>query len=132
MALEQLLHHRHRGSTERNGPAAILKRLRSCPPLRCAMSPTYSSKGSKRYRYYVCSQAQKRGWDHCPTQSIPAGQIERIVLAQISKVGQDSERLQKILTEASQQRHVRLTALESDRRRLERELKIMTDSLAPA
>jgi site-specific DNA recombinase len=96
------------------------------------MSPTYSSKGSKRYRYYVCSQAQKRGWDHCPTQSIPAGQIERIVLAQISKVGQDSERLQKILTEASQQRHSRLAALESDRRRLERELKILTESLAPA
>jgi len=85
-----------------------------------------------RLAYYICSNVQKRGWDHCPTQSIPAGQIERIVLAQISKVGQDSERLQKILTEASQQRHIRLAALESDRRRLERELKIMTESLAPA
>ena len=73
--------------------------------MRLGHEPTYSSKGSKRYRYYVCSQAQKRGWDHCPTQSIPAGQIERIVLAQISKVGQDSERLQKTLTEASRQRH---------------------------
>jgi site-specific DNA recombinase len=129
---ELLQHRRHRGSTERNESGAILKGLLYCRPCRSAMSPTYSSKGSKRYRYYVCSQAQKRGWDHCPTQSIPGGQIERIVLAQISKVGQDSERLQKILTEASQQRHVRLTALESDRRRLERELKIMTDSLAPA
>ena len=96
------------------------------------MSPTYSSKGSKRYCYYVCSQAQKRGWDHCPTQSIPASPIERIVVAQISKVGQDSERLQKTLTEASRQRHVRLTALESERRRLERELKILTESLATA
>jgi len=96
------------------------------------MSPTYSSKGSKRYRYYVCSQAQKRGWDLCPSQSIPASPIERIVVAQISKVGQDAQRLQKILTEASQQRQVRLTALESERRRLERELKILTESLAPA
>jgi site-specific DNA recombinase len=96
------------------------------------MSPTYSNKGSKRYRYYVCSQAQKRGWDLCPSQSIPANQIERIVLAQISKVGQNSERLQKILTEASKQRHVRLTALGSDRCRLERELRIMTENLAPA
>ncbi len=128
---ELLQRHRHRGSTERNESGAILKGLLYCRPCGCAMSPTYSSKGSKRYRYYVCSQAQKRGWNHCPTQSIPAGQIERIVLAQISKVGQDSERLQKILTEASQQRHVRLTALESDRRRLERELKILTESLSP-
>ena len=129
---ELLQRHRHRGSAERNGSGAILKGLLYCRPCGCAMSPTYSSKGSKRYRYYVCSQAQKRGWDHCPTQSIPAGQIERIVVAQISKVGQDSERLQKILTEASQQRHTRLAALESDRRRLERELKILTESLAPA
>jgi site-specific DNA recombinase len=129
---ELLQRHRHKGSAERNGSGAILKGLLYCRPCGFAMSPTYSSKGSKRYRYYVCSQAQKYGWDHCPTQSIPAGQIERIVLAQISKVGQDSERLQKILTEASQQRHVRLAALESDRRGLERELKILAGSLAPA
>ena len=128
---ELLQRHRHRGSTERNESGAILKGLLYCRPCGCAMSPTYSNKGSKRYRYYVCSQAQKRGWDHCPSQSIPASQIERIVLAQISNVGQDSERLQKILTEASKQRHVRLTALKSDRRRLERELKILTESLSP-
>ncbi len=128
---ELLQRHRHRGSTERNESGAILKGLLYCRPCGCAMSPTYSSKGSKRYRYYVCSQAQKRGWDHCPSKSIPANQIERIVLAQISKVGQDSERLQKSLTEASKQRHVRLTALKSDRRRLERELKILTESLSP-
>src|SRR5713101_3953965 len=127
-----LQRHRHQGSAERIGSGAILKGLLYCRPCGCAMSPTYSSKGSKRYRYYVCSQVQKRGWDLCPSQSIPASQIERIVVAQISNVGQDSERLQKILTEASQQRHVRLTALEADRRRLERELKILTESLVPA
>jgi site-specific DNA recombinase len=129
---ELLQRHRHRGSTERNESGAILKGLLYCRPCGCAMSPTYSNKGSKRYRYYVCSQAQKRGWDHCPSKSIPANQIERSVVAQISNVGQDSERLQKILTEASKQRHVRLTALEADRRRLERELRILTESLAPA
>jgi site-specific DNA recombinase len=96
------------------------------------MSPTYSSKGNKRYRYYICSNVQKRGWDYCPSQSVPAGPMERIVVEQISKVGQDSERLKKILAEASKQRHIRLAALESDRRRLERELKIMTDSLVAA
>src|SRR5207247_8489426 len=75
---ELLQRHRHRGSAERNGSGAILKGLLYCRPCGCAMSPTYSSKGSKRYRYYVCSHAQKRGWDHCPSQSIPASPIERI------------------------------------------------------
>jgi len=55
--------------------------------------------------------------------------MERIVREQISKVGQDPERLQKILTEASKQRHVHLTVLESERRRLERELQILMENL---
>jgi site-specific DNA recombinase len=95
------------------------------------MSPTYSSKGSKSYRYYVCSNAQKRGWEHCPSQSVPAGPMERIVLEQISKVGQDPERLKKILTEASKKRRMRLADLESERCRLERELQGLTENLPP-
>ena len=126
---ELLQRHRHRGSTERNRSGAILKGLLYCRPCGSAMSPTYSSKGSKHYRYYICTNAQKRGWDHCPSQSVPAGPMERIVREQISKVGQNLERLQKILTEASQQRHVRLTVLDSEQRRLERELQILTENL---
>jgi site-specific DNA recombinase len=32
--------------------------------------------GTKRYRYYICSSAQKRGWNTWPSKSIPAAQIE--------------------------------------------------------
>ena len=42
------------------------------------MTPTHTTrKGNKRYRYYVCTSAQKRGWDSCPSKSIPAAQIEQ-------------------------------------------------------
>jgi site-specific DNA recombinase len=126
---ELLKRNRHQGSTERNSSGAILKGLLHCRPCGCAMTPTHATKGGKRYRYYVCSQAQKRGWERCPSQSVPAGQMERIVVEQISKVGQDPERLKKILNEASKQRHVRLLAVESERGGLERELKALTESL---
>jgi site-specific DNA recombinase len=126
---ELLKRNRHQGSTERNGSGAILKGLLHCRPCGCAMTPTHATKSGKRYRYYVCSSAQKRGWERCPSQSVPAGQVERIVVEQISKAGHDQERLQKILTEASKQRHSRLAPVESERRRLERELKILTESL---
>jgi site-specific DNA recombinase len=128
-AQELLQRNRHQGSTERHGSGAILKGLLHCRPCDCAMTPTHATKGSKRYRYYVCSQAQKKGWDGCPSKSVPAAPMERIVVEQISKVGQDPERLKKILTEASKQRHGCLAAVESERRRLERELKILTESL---
>jgi site-specific DNA recombinase len=128
---ELLQRHRHRGSAERNGSGAILKGLLFCRPCRCAMSPTYASKKGKHYRYYICSNAQKRGWDHCPSQSVPAGPMERIVVEQISKLGQDPERLKKILLEASKQRRMRLADLQSERRRLEHELKVVTETLPP-
>jgi site-specific DNA recombinase len=129
--VQDLLHGNHPGGAllTRNGSGAILKGLLHCRPCGCAMTPTHATKGGKRYRYYVCSVAQKRGYDRCPSQSVPAGQMERIVVEQIAKLGQDAERLKKILTEASKQRHARLVAAESERRRLERELKILTESL---
>jgi len=129
---ELLQRNRHQGSMERNASGAILKGLLHCRPCGSAMTPTYANRGSKRYRYYVCSQAQKRGWDHCPSQTVPAGPVERIVVEQIAKLGQDTGRLKRILTEASKQRHARLAAVESERRRLERELQILTESLAQA
>jgi site-specific DNA recombinase len=128
---ELLKNNRHKGSTERNESGAILKRLIHCRPCGCAMTPTYASKGGKRYRYYVCSNALKRGWDHCPSQSVPAGGMEEMVMEQISKLSQDSKRLKKILMEAFKQRKKRLSDLESERRGLERELKSLTESLPP-
>src|SRR6266849_2344397 len=119
---EMLQYNRHKGSTERNGSGAILKGLLHCRPCGCAMTPTHATKVGKRYRYYVCSVAQKRGCDRCPSQSVPAGQMERIVVAQISKLGQDPGRLKTILAEASKQRQTRLAELEGERRGLEQEL----------
>ena len=126
---ELLRCNRNKCLAERNSSGAILKGLLHCRPCGCAMTPNYASKGGKRYRYYVCSNALKRGWDHCPSQSVPAGGMEEIVMEQVSKVSQDSERLKKILQEASKQRKTRLADLELERRGLERELKSLTESL---
>jgi len=55
------------------------------------MVHTFTTKGSRRYRYYVCQQGQKKGHDPCATRSIPAGQIERYffqeVRAHVKKFG---------------------------------------------
>jgi site-specific DNA recombinase len=126
---ELLQRNRHQGSTERNGSGAILKGLLHCRPCGCAMTPTHATKGGKRYRYYVCSVAQKRGYDRCPSQSVPAGQMERIIVEQISKLGRDPERLKKILPEAFKQRHACLATVESERGRLEQERRILTENL---
>jgi hypothetical protein len=54
------------------------------------MVGSYSAKGSRRYRYYLCRQALKRGWKTCPAPSVPAGEIERLVTEQIWRLSADS------------------------------------------
>jgi site-specific DNA recombinase len=67
----------------RLGNGALLQGRLRCVPCGCAMISSHTTKGSRRYRYYVCSQAQKRGWKTCPAPSVPAGEIERLVTEQI-------------------------------------------------
>ena len=87
------------------------------------MTPAHTTrKGSQRYRYYVCSSAQKRGWQTCPSKSIPAAQIEQLVLEQIQQMGRDPQVLHDVLAQVRQQDDARLAELESERGGLERDL----------
>jgi site-specific DNA recombinase len=73
-----------RRSAARNPSQALLQGLLRCRPCGCAMTPAHVTRGNKRYRYYTCSAAQKRGWHTCPSKSVPALALERYVLAQIA------------------------------------------------
>jgi site-specific DNA recombinase len=73
----------HQGARLPGG--ALLRRLH-CGACGCAMSSSQTTKGTRRYRYYVCRQAQKRGWQTCPAPSLPAGPIEALVVEQIRKL----------------------------------------------
>jgi site-specific DNA recombinase len=86
------------------------------------MGHSYTAHGTKRYRYYVCLRAQKRGWDKCPTKSVPAGEIERFVVEQIKAIGKDPAVLKETLRQARGQSQRSLAGLQTEERRLEREL----------
>jgi site-specific DNA recombinase len=94
-----------RGAAVKNKYGALLKGLLFCHGCRCGMTHTYSAKagGGKRYRYYVCVSAQKRGWDTCTSKSVPAGQIERFVVDQLRRVGKDPAVLDATLRQVRQQ-----------------------------
>jgi site-specific DNA recombinase len=68
---------------------ALLQGILFCAACRCAMTPTHATKNGKtRYRYYVCSNAQKRGWSTCPSKSVPAHEIEQLVIDQIQGIAE--------------------------------------------
>ena len=73
-----------RTGTERTPSEALLQGLLFCRPCGCAMTPAQVSRGNRRYCYYTCSAAQRKGWHTCPSKSLPAGAVERYVLEQIA------------------------------------------------
>ena len=79
---------------------ALLQGLLRCVPCGCVMTPSFAAKNkTRRYRYYVCCAAQKRGWRTCPSKSLPAVEIERFVLEQIHALGNDHNLLRKALAQ---------------------------------
>lgn len=111
------------GGHVRNQFGAILKGLIRCVPCGCAMVPTHTLKnGARRYRYYVCGNAQKRGWHTCPSKSIPAGEIEAFVVDQIRGIGKDPAVVAATIEEARLQARARVSELEAERRIIERDL----------
>jgi site-specific DNA recombinase len=54
-----------KGATVRNNLGALLRGLLFCVPCGAPMMHTYTMRKSKRYRYYVCYNAQQQGWQNC-------------------------------------------------------------------
>jgi site-specific DNA recombinase len=62
---------------------ALLSGILFCRNCDQPMVPTYTSKGERRYRYYVCRVAKEKGWDACPTKSIAARVLEESLVTQL-------------------------------------------------
>lgn len=110
------------GSCVRNSSGAVLQGLLKCRACGCAMTPAHTQRGSKRYSYYVCGTAQKRGWDACPTKSISAGAIETVVLNQIRRIGTNPILVRDTVAQAHAQADERLLALAAEQRDHQRDL----------
>jgi site-specific DNA recombinase len=117
------------GAAVRNKYGALLKGLLRCTPCGCSMGHTYSTKrdangnGSVQYRYYVCLNAQKRGWHKCPSKSVPAAEIERLVIEQIRAIGRDPSLVTATLKHARKHAAETLAAIEGEQKAGERELR---------
>jgi site-specific DNA recombinase len=121
---------RDRGTRVRNKSGALLRGLLVCGSCGCAMSHTYTEKGSTRYRYYVCQQAMKRGWQNCATRSIPAGEIEKFVLERIATIGRDPELAAEVARQARMQYDHQTAALRDEKAGIDRSLREQARTVA--
>ena len=110
------------GIEVRNNYGALLKGLLRCASCDAGMIHTYTAKGPRRYRYYVCERAQQKGWATCETKSVSAPAIEAAVVQQIRRIGTDPHIVARAIAKAEEQRHSRVTDLTFEHQLTEKEL----------
>jgi site-specific DNA recombinase len=110
------------GVMVRNRHGALLKGLLVCKGCNRAMTHSFTCKGERRYRYYTCTRAIKNGRKACPSGSLPASEIERVVMDQIRGIAADPSLRAEVLRQAQEQFEGELAELATEQRGLEQEL----------
>jgi site-specific DNA recombinase len=137
-----LASHGRGGSTVvNNRHGALLKRLLYCGGCGVRMGHSFASKkckggrgdtssGERRlYRYYVCQSAQSHGAGACPATkgggsgSIPAEQIEALVVAKVKHVASQGRVVQSVAEVMETRWRERVAAARAECRRVELDLE---------
>ena len=113
---------RTNGGHVKNKYGFLLRGLVRCPACDSTMTPSISRKGSRVYRYYVCSSAQRLGYKTCPHPSVSTQKMEDQVVDQIRAIGRDNDLQKRMVTAARKIQKTERVKLEAQRRREEKKL----------
>jgi site-specific DNA recombinase len=100
----------------------LLQGLVRCKHCGSGMTSSAVEKNGRRYRYYVCLKAQKRGWHLCPCPSLPAGELEQFVIDHIRSLGQDGSLVLETIEAAQNKIREQIDNLKAQRRRAEKSI----------
>ena len=79
----------------------LLNHILRCKVCDSIIFHTYSCRGDRRWRYYVCMNSQKRGDKNCPNRSINAQSIEDAVVDSLKNMERDDALRKAVLSEAN-------------------------------
>jgi site-specific DNA recombinase len=107
------------GAAVRNSYSALMKELLHCASCDSGMIRTYTTMDSRRYRHYVCAQA------NCGAKSVAESTIKTAVNRQIWRIGSDPRIVACALAKAEEQRRSSVADLTLERQVEERILASM-------
>ena len=104
------------GVEVRNKYGALLRGLLRCKCCGHSMTHTFTGgRNGKSYRYYRCVRAIKSGSAACPAGTLPAQEIERVVVDEVRGLAKDKSLLGRVLAEAQGAIGAELGALAAER-----------------
>ena len=118
--VQKLLAHNGRsgGLEVRNKYGAILRGLLRCKACDRSMTHVFTTsrgKNSKQYRYYRCVGSIKRGACTCPSGSLPAAEIEQLVVGEARAALTDRALIKQIIEEGRKANDQQLDQEEANR-----------------
>jgi len=124
------------GVEVRNKYGALLRGLLRCKPCDSLMTHTFCGRNGRFHRYYRCIRAIKNGAHVCPSTTLSAPEIERVVVDEIRALGEDRGVLDRVIAESRVAIDAELAALRRERdelgvalKRWDRELRgLVTDT----
>lgn len=111
----------------RAGWDALLQGIAKCGVCGSTMSPHYTSREGKRYRYYVCQRRQKEGARACPESRVAANRLEGFVFDQLREIGRDPKLLAATLRADARVRDERKPELDAEAKRLVKHATKLTE-----
>ncbi len=112
------------GARVRNKHHALLGGILRCGHCNAPMTHSHTSRRkNKVYRYYVCNRASKEGWNKCPSPSLPAAEVEKFVVNEIARIGQDADLREQVIAQHEAYRQNEIAEADKVRRKLERQLE---------
>jgi len=113
------------GAEARNTYGALLRGILRCKACDRSMTHTFTTTRGQhktQYRYYRCIGAIKSGSCTCPSGSLPAAEIERVVVDEIRAIAKDKALLKQVLDESQIKIEHELKAMQTERGDLNKEL----------
>ena len=114
---------RARGNATRSQTVALLRGVIRCGHCGCAMGATYTRKNGRQYRYYLCVHASKKVAHDCPVRTVPAGDVEQVVMQQLKSLFRSPELVARTYTAARQQETEEIGRLTMLKAELEEKIK---------
>jgi site-specific DNA recombinase len=111
------------GAPGKNTCEALLRGLLRCGACGEAMIHEQAKRGPRLHRYYVCTGAQKRGAEACPSRRMPAQELEAFVIEHLRAIMQNDGVRADVVAEALayQTAHAAAAAEEAGHLRTERQ-----------
>ena len=80
---------------------ALLRRMLRCGECGSLVQPVWTKNHGREYRYYICSQRIKTGYAKCELPSLPAGEIESMVVDQLRSIFQNPDVIARTFREVA-------------------------------